>query len=84
MVIVGVFLIIDGKLSVGALVAATMLAGRVLAPIAGIAAVITRASQSYTALTAINSDHVARARAAARPAPLSPERSTRAPSRLKT
>ena len=55
MVIVGVFLIIDGKLSVGALVAATMLAGRVLAPIAGIAAIITRASQSITALTAINS-----------------------------
>jgi ATP-binding cassette, subfamily C, bacterial LapB len=54
MVIVGVFLIIDGKLSVGALVAATMLAGRVLAPIAGIAAVITRASQSMTALQAID------------------------------
>lgn len=54
MVIVGVFLIIDGKLSVGALVAATMLAGRILAPIAGIAAVITRASQSMTALRAID------------------------------
>jgi len=55
MVVVGVFLIIDGKLSVGALVGATMLAGRILAPIAGIAAVITRASQCFTALTAINS-----------------------------
>ena len=55
MVIVGVFLIIDGKLSVGALVAATMLAGRILGPIAGIAAVITRASQSMTALRAIDS-----------------------------
>lgn len=55
MVIVGVFLIIDGKLSVGALVASTMLAGRVLGPIAGIAAVITRASQSMTALRAIDS-----------------------------
>lgn len=54
MVIVGVFLIIDGKLSVGALVASTMLAGRVLAPLAGIAAIITRASQSMTALTSIN------------------------------
>ena len=41
MVIVGVFLILDGKLTVGALVAANMLAGRVLAPIAGIATVIT-------------------------------------------
>jgi ATP-binding cassette subfamily C protein LapB len=54
MVIVGVFLIIDGKLSVGALVASTMLAGRVLAPLAGIAAIITRASQSITALKAID------------------------------
>ena len=34
MVLVGVFLVLDGKLSVGALVAATMLAGRVLGPIA--------------------------------------------------
>jgi ATP-binding cassette subfamily C protein LapB len=54
MVIVGVFLIIDGKLSVGALVAATMLGGRILGPIAGIAAVITRASQSMTSLRAID------------------------------
>lgn len=54
MVIVGVILIIDGKLSVGALVAATMLGGRVLAPIAGIAAVITRGTQTFTALKAID------------------------------
>lgn len=54
MVVVGVFLIVDGKLSVGALVASTMLAGRVLAPLAGIAAIITRASQSITALKAID------------------------------
>ena len=43
MVIVGVFLILDGKISVGVLVASTMLSGRVLSPIAGIATVITRA-----------------------------------------
>ncbi len=54
MVIVGVFLILDGKLSVGALVAATMLGGRVLAPIAGIAAVITRGTQTLSALKAID------------------------------
>src|SRR5262249_57762751 len=54
MVIVGVLLIIDGKLSMGALVASTMLGGRVLAPIAGIAAVITRATQTFTALKAID------------------------------
>jgi ATP-binding cassette, subfamily C, bacterial LapB len=53
-VIIGVILIIDGKLSVGALVAATMLGGRVLAPIAGIAAVITRGTQTFTALKAID------------------------------
>jgi ATP-binding cassette subfamily C protein LapB len=53
MIAVGVFLILDGKLSVGALVAANMLAGRVLAPIAGIAAVITRATQTFTSLKAI-------------------------------
>jgi ATP-binding cassette, subfamily C, bacterial LapB len=49
-----VFMIIDGKLSVGALVASTMLAGRVLGPLAGIAAIITRASQSITALKSID------------------------------
>jgi ATP-binding cassette subfamily C protein LapB len=54
MVVVGVFLVIDGKISVGALVAATMLAGRVLAPISGIASVITRASQTFIALKALN------------------------------
>lgn len=54
MIIVGVFLIIDGKLSVGALVAASMLGGRVLAPISGIAAVITRATQTFTAMKSID------------------------------
>lgn len=54
LVIIGVFLILDGKLTVGALVAANMLAGRVLAPIAGIAAVITRGTQAFSALKSIN------------------------------
>jgi ATP-binding cassette subfamily C protein LapB len=54
LVIVGVFLVLDGKLTVGALVAATMLGGRVLAPISGIASVITRATQTMTALAAID------------------------------
>ena len=57
MIVIGVFLILDGKLSVGALVAASMLAGRVLAPIAGIAAVITRATQTFTALQADRPRH---------------------------
>ena len=54
MVIIGVFLILDGKLSVGALVAANMLAGRVLAPIAGIASIITRGTQTLSSLKSIN------------------------------
>jgi ATP-binding cassette, subfamily C, bacterial LapB len=54
MVVIGVFLIIDGSITVGALVASTMLAGRTLAPIAGIATVITRATQTIIALKAID------------------------------
>jgi ATP-binding cassette subfamily C protein LapB len=54
MVIVGVFLILDGRLSVGALVAATMLSGRVLAPISGIASVISRAAQTFVSFKALN------------------------------
>ena len=53
-VIIGVFLILDGKLTVGALVAANMLAGRVLAPIAGIASVITRGTQTFSSLKSID------------------------------
>jgi ATP-binding cassette, subfamily C, bacterial LapB len=54
MVIIGVYLILDGQLSVGALVASTMLSGRVLAPISGIASVITRTTQTFVALKALN------------------------------
>jgi ATP-binding cassette subfamily C protein LapB len=54
MVGIGVFLILEGKLSMGALVAANMLAGRVLAPISSIAAVITRATQTFIAMKAMN------------------------------
>ncbi|TWB67492.1 type I secretion system permease/ATPase [Bradyrhizobium sacchari] len=54
LIIVGVFLILDGKLTVGALVAANMLAGRVLGPIAGIASVITRGTQTLSSLKAID------------------------------
>jgi ATP-binding cassette subfamily C protein LapB len=54
LIVIGVFLILDGKLSVGALVAANMLAGRVLGPIAGIASIITRGTQTLTSLKSIN------------------------------
>ena len=54
LIVVGVFLILNGQLTVGALVAANMLAGRVLAPIAGLAAVITRGTQTLSALRSID------------------------------
>jgi ATP-binding cassette subfamily C protein LapB len=54
LVVVGVFLILDGNLTVGAMVAGNMLAGRVLAPIAGIASVITRGTQTLWALKCID------------------------------
>jgi ATP-binding cassette subfamily C protein LapB len=54
MVVIGVFLIMNGTITVGALVASTMLAGRVLSPIAGIATVITRATQTIISLKAID------------------------------
>jgi ATP-binding cassette, subfamily C, bacterial LapB len=53
-VVIGVFLILDGKLTMGALVAANMLGGRVLAPIAGIASVITRGTQTFSSLKSID------------------------------
>ena len=59
LVIIGVFLILDGKLTVGALVAANMLAGRVLAPIAGIASVITRGTQTLACAQIDRPHHVA-------------------------
>lgn len=54
MVVIGVFLVINGEITVGALVASTMLAGRVLAPISSIATVITRATQTLISLKAID------------------------------
>jgi ATP-binding cassette subfamily C protein LapB len=54
LIVIGVFLILNGSLTVGALVGANMLAGRVLAPIAGIASVITRGTQTFSSLKAID------------------------------
>lgn len=54
LIVIGVFLIMNGTLTVGALVAANMLAGRVLSPIAGIASVITRGTQTFSALKSID------------------------------
>jgi ATP-binding cassette subfamily C protein LapB len=54
LVIIGVFLILDGKITMGALVAANMLSGRVLAPISSLASIITRATQTTSSLRAID------------------------------
>lgn len=54
LVVIGVFLILDGKITMGALIAANMLSGRVLAPISSLASVITRATQTLSALRSID------------------------------
>ena len=53
-VIMGVFLIRDGELTVGALVASTMLTGRAMAPLSQIAAILTRFNQSRASLAALD------------------------------
>lgn len=54
LVVIGVFLILDGKITMGALIAANMLSGRVLAPISSLASVITRATQTMSSLRSID------------------------------
>lgn len=53
-VVYGVYLIADGTLSVGGLIACTILNGRALAPLAQIATLLTRYYQSHVALKALN------------------------------
>lgn len=53
-VIYGVYLIGEGQLSMGALIACTILSGRAIAPMAQIAGLITRYYQSVNALKSIN------------------------------
>lgn len=54
LIVWGVFLILSNGASVGALVAANMLIGRILSPLANIAAMMTRASQTAQSLRAID------------------------------
>lgn len=54
MVIVGVYQISAGEMSMGALIAAVMLTGRALGPMAQIAALATRYNQAKSAFTSIN------------------------------
>ncbi|BAP55902.1 ABC transporter [Thioploca ingrica] len=53
-VVTGVYLIADGKLTTGALIASTILTGRALAPLAPIANLLTRYHQSLSALRVLN------------------------------
>ncbi len=53
-VVYGVYLIADGMLSVGGLIACTILNGRALAPLAQVATLMTRYYQSSVALKALN------------------------------
>jgi ATP-binding cassette subfamily C protein LapB len=52
--VVGVFLVINNTISIGALVAANMLSGRILSPLTNIASMITRANQTMISLKAID------------------------------
>ncbi|WP_120496104.1 type I secretion system permease/ATPase [Kiloniella sp. EL199] len=53
-VIVGVFLIIEKEMTMGALVASSMLSGRALAPLGTIAGMLTRLQQSRVALKSLD------------------------------
>lgn len=53
-IIMGVYLIVDDKLSMGALIACTILTGRALAPLSQLAALLTRYHQSRNALASID------------------------------
>jgi ATP-binding cassette subfamily C protein LapB len=54
MIVWGVFLIAEGDITIGALIASNMLAGRVIAPLAGIAMTIARSQQSFASLRHLN------------------------------
>ena len=51
----GVFLVAAGDITIGALIAANILAGRILAPLGGISGTLVRAQQSFAALGNLNS-----------------------------
>ena len=53
-IIAGVYLIIDGNLSQGGLIAAYMLAGRILSPVAQVAGLLMQYHSAHTALQSLN------------------------------
>lgn len=54
LVLLGVYLVIQGDMTMGGLIASTMLAGRALAPIAQSAGLMTQYHNAVTALTSLN------------------------------
>ncbi len=54
LVLLGVYLVIQGDMTMGGLIASTMLAGRALAPIAQSAGLMTQYHNAATALTSLN------------------------------
>ncbi|MBL6431111.1 MAG: hypothetical protein HPM95_07390 [Alphaproteobacteria bacterium] len=53
-VVFGVFLVVEGRITIGALIAANILAGRVLAPLGNIAQTLARLHQARAALQGLN------------------------------
>ncbi|MEM7291671.1 MAG: ABC transporter transmembrane domain-containing protein, partial [Pseudomonadota bacterium] len=53
-IIWGVFLVGAGEITIGALIAANILAGRILAPLGGISSTLVRAQQSFASLANLN------------------------------
>ena len=54
LIIWGVYLVAAGSITIGALIASNILAGRVLAPLGSIAMTLARAQQSFSALKQLN------------------------------
>ena len=54
LVLLGVYMVIEAELSIGGLIACTMLSSRALAPVAQIAGLITQYHNASTALTSLN------------------------------
>ncbi len=55
MVVYGVFLIVGGQISMGSLIASTMLCGRALAPLAQLTQILTRMNQARTSYRSLDS-----------------------------
>jgi ATP-binding cassette subfamily C protein LapB len=54
LIVWGVYLVAAGNITIGALIASNILAGRVLAPLSGIATTLARAQTSFSALKQLN------------------------------